>query len=260
MILDLWGVVHDGIKPLPDTLETLQELKRSKRIVWMLSNAPRRARIVAEKLTSMGIPEDLYDGIMTSGEAVWMALKEKYLKKWGSRCFHLGQHDKDASLYEALIIDIVNGPEEADFVLNSGVRDFSDTAEQYMPILQACMDRGLPMICANPDRIVHVEDQLVVCAGALADIYEQMGGQVVYFGKPHRTVYSLCLQEMGVQRILAVGDGMQTDIAGATGAGLDSVLVTSGIHRHEASEEKNLQELLRRYPYRPTYLMQGFNW
>jgi HAD superfamily hydrolase (TIGR01459 family) len=122
------------------------------------------------------------------------------------------------------------------------------------------MDRGLPMICANPDRIVHVEEQLVVCAGALADNYEQMGGSVVYFGKPHRTVYGLCLEAMGVQKVMAVGDGMQTDIAGATGFGLDSVLVTSGIHRHDVADETRLREMLWKFPYRPSYLMYGFCW
>ena len=260
VILDLWGVVHDGVKPFPETVETLQEFRRAKRIVWLLSNAPRRAWVVRDKLTDMGIGPELYDGLLTSGEATWMALKEKYLKKWGSRCYHLGPRDKDSSLYEALIIDIVDTPEEADFVLNSGVNDFSDTADMYQPVLQACFERGLPMLCANPDRIVHVEDQLVICPGTFADTYEQMGGQVVYFGKPHRAVYSLCLQAMGVQRVLAVGDAMQTDIAGATGAGLDSVLVTSGIHREEVADESRLQDLLRKYPYRPTYLLKRFRW
>ncbi len=259
-ILDLWGVVHDGVKPFETTIETLEELKRAKRIVWLLSNAPRRSWVVRDKLTEMGIGQDLYDGVLTSGEATWMALKQKYLKQWGTRCYHLGPRDKDATLYEALIIDIVDTPAEADFVLNSGVEDFNDTAEKYQPVLQACFERGLPMICANPDRIVHVEDKLVICPGTFADTYEQMGGQVIYFGKPHRAVYSICLENMGVQRVLAVGDGMQTDIAGATGAGLDSVLVTSGIHRHEVADESRLQELLRRYPYRPSYLLQRFEW
>jgi HAD superfamily hydrolase (TIGR01459 family) len=148
-------------------------------------------------------------------------------------------------------------------VLNSGVNDFSDTAEQYIPVLQACADRALPMLCANPDRIVHVEDQLVVCPGTFADMYEQMGGNVTYYGKPHRKVYSLCLEAMGVRDVLAVGDGMQTDIAGATAAGLDSALVTSGIHRDDIGEDGNgarFQQLLVRYPYRPTYLIQRLRW
>ena len=262
-ILDLWGVVHDGIKPFPDTLETLSELRRAKRKVWMLSNAPRRAWVVQRRLTEMGIPEHLYEGVVTSGEATWEALRDTYLEKWGPRCFHLGQQEKDASLYEDLDVRVVAGPEEADFVLNSGVTDFSDTAEQYIPVLQACFDRGLPMICANPDRIVHVEEQLVVCAGALADMYEQMGGGVTYFGKPHRRVYSMCLEAMEAKDVLAVGDAMQTDIAGATAVGLDSILVTSGIHRGDLGENGNealLQQLLSRYPYRPSYLMTRLYW
>jgi HAD superfamily hydrolase (TIGR01459 family) len=191
-----------------------------------------------------------------------MALRDRYLSEWGGRCFHLGPREKDASLYEDLDIRIVKTPEEADFVLNSGVNDFSDTAEQYLPVLQACADRALPMICANPDRIVHVEDRLVVCPGTFADMYEQMGGRVDYFGKPHRGVYGLCREGIGNGAVLAVGDGMQTDIAGATAAGIDCVLITSGIHRHEfgSENERGAQEFLARHPYRPTYLMSALRW
>lgn len=266
-ILDLWGVVHDGLNPYADTIATLQELKRAGRIVWMLSNAPRRAHIIAEKLSSMGIGSDLYDGLLTSGEATWMALKERYLEQWGRKCFHLGPPEKDASLYENLDIDIVKEPAQADFVLNSGVHDFDDTAEQYIPVLTACADAGLPMLCANPDRIVHVGDKLVICPGTFADMYTEMDGQVVYYGKPYASVYNLVLAQMGVKKVMAVGDAMVTDIAGATGAGLDSALVTSGIHRDAFTSTADAQNypvaaqgFFHEYPYRPTYLMSALRW
>lgn len=263
-ILDLWGVVHDGIKPFADTIPTLQEMKRAKRKIWLLSNAPRRVHAVVQKLTEMGVTPDLYDGIMTSGEATHLALQSRYLEKWGRRCLHMGSRTRDASIYEGLDIQIVDTPDEADFVLNSGIEDFSDVVEKYTPVLEACAARNLPMICANPDRIVHVEDKLVICAGTLADVYEQLDGQVVWYGKPYKSVYSMVLDAMGVGRVLAVGDSMITDIAGATGAGLEGVLVTSGIHREEfegeSKGENHLHDFLARYPFRPRYLLEKFKW
>lgn len=256
-ILDLWGVVHDGVRPFPNTIPALAAMKKARRKIWLLSNAPRRVSVVAERLTEMGIASALYDGLLTSGEATWQALGDELLEKWGRRCLHIGSA-RDTSLYENLDVDIVSDPRKADFVLNSGVTDFSDTAAKYEPLLRSCADARLPMICANPDKVVHVESQLVICAGTLADIYAGMGGDVVYFGKPHRGVYSRCLQDMGVRRVLAVGDSMLTDIAGATGAGLDSVLVTSGIHREEFGS--GMGDFLAAYHYRPTFTMKAFSW
>ena len=263
-ILDLWGVVHDGVTPFPDTLTTLAALKKTKKKVWLLSNAPRRAHVVAEKLSEMGITPDMYDGLLTSGEASWQALREGLIEQWGRRCLMIGSPIRDRSLYEGLDLEMVTNPLQADFILNSGVEDFADTADKYMPVLKGCVIRNLPMLCANPDKVVHVENNLVICAGTLADIYATLQGEVVYFGKPYRSVYSRCLQSMGTMNVLAVGDSMLTDIAGATGAGLDSVLVTSGIHREEFStintENNGLKDFLANYLYKPNYLMKSFAW
>lgn len=268
VILDLWGVVHDGVKPFPETIETLQELKRAKRIVWLLSNAPRRKHVVAEHLAAMGISEDLYDGLLTSGEATHMALRDKYIGKWGRRCFHLGP-DRDKSVYEGLGLDIVKELKDADFILNSGIYDhFNDTADMYRPLLEEAAAKNLPMVCANPDKVVYIGDRLVLCPGTLAEMYEQLDAPVTWFGKPHRGVYSMVMEQMGVKRILAVGDSMATDVAGATGAGIDAAFVMSGIHKDEltgaANEdfapESRLQSLFSRYPYRPAYLIDRFRW
>lgn len=265
-ILDLWGVVHDGEKPFAHTIPALRELKRARRKVWMLSNAPRRCAVVAAKLTDMGVTPDLYDGIVTSGEATHGALRDKYIALWGKKIFHIGRAN-DISLYEGLDVDIVQTPGMADFVLNSGVLDFDDPAEKYRPVLEEAAARRLPMICANADRIVHVGEKLVACAGALADIYESLEGQVEWFGKPHRTVYQMCLKGLGTKNVLAIGDGMQTDIAGAVAAGLDSALVVSGIHRDELGAaggnwpvENRLHEFVMRYPFKPTYISMGLVW
>jgi HAD superfamily hydrolase (TIGR01459 family) len=257
-ILDLWGVVHDGVAPFPDTLQVLAALKKTRKKVWLLSNAPRRSWTVAAKLTEMGITPDLYNGILTSGEMSWQALRDTLLAKWGKRCFHIGRAN-DVSLYEGLDIELVKNPAQADFVLNSGVEDFSDPAEKYQPLLQTCILYHLPMLCANPDKAVHIEDKRVICAGTLAGMYEEMDGSVVYFGKPHRSVYSHCLAAMGSRRVLAVGDSMLTDIEGATGAGLDSVLVLSGLHREEIIDSE-LEDFLAEYPFQPNYVMKSFVW
>lgn len=260
LILDLWGVIHDGVAPLPAAIPALLALKKTGKKVWLLSNAPRRAYTVAAKMEEMGIAPGLYDGLLTSGEASWQALGDGLLERWGRRCLHIGRA-ADSSLYESLEIDLTRDPAAADFVLASGVEDFADPLEKYLPLLRACLARGLPMLCANPDRVVHIEDKLVICAGTLAHFYEGQGGQVVSFGKPYRDVYRRCLQEMGPRRrVLAVGDSMLTDIAGATGAGLDSALVTSGIHREEFAPGSRVEEFLRQYPYRPTYILPQFAW
>jgi HAD superfamily hydrolase (TIGR01459 family) len=257
-ILDLWGVVHDGIALLPGALPALTQLKKAKRKVWLLSNAPRRVSVVTARLAKMGITPDLYDGLMTSGEASHDALRDTLLERWGRRCFHIGASQHDGSLYEDLSITLVKTPEEADFVLNSGVGDFSDSSEIYWPVLQKSADLGLPMLCANPDKIVHIENRIVICAGTFADTYEKMGGAVTSIGKPYRGVYSHCLKAMGDDtRVLAVGDSMLTDIQGATGAGLDSLLITSGIHREEVH---SLVDFLAGYPYKPTYVAKSFRW
>ena len=257
-ILDLWGVVHDGVTPFPGAIPALAALKRARKKVWLLSNAPRRSSTVADKLTAMGIAPGLYGGVLTSGEMSWQALRDALLAQWGRRCLHIGP-GRDSSLYESLDVELVKDPANADFVLNSGVRDFSDRAEKYLPLLQSCISCNLPMLCANPDKSVYIENKLVICAGTLADIYAGMGGEVVYFGKPYRSVYSHCLKAMGSRRVLAVGDSMLTDIGGAAGAGIDSVLVTSGLHREELAGN-NLEDFLEKYPYQPNYIMKSFLW
>ena len=257
-ILDLWGVVHDGVAPFPDTIPALSALRKAQKKVWLLSNAPRRAHTVITRLAEMGISPGMYDGLLTSGEMSWEALRDTLLAKWGKRCFHIGPR-RDNSLYEELDIKLADGPSGADFVLNSGVVDFDDTIERYQPVLHDCLRHKLPMLCANPDRMAHVENQLVICAGTFAELYEGMGGEVVSFGKPYREVYSRCLTEMGSRRVLAVGDSMLTDIKGATGAGLDSVLVLSGIHREEIAGSE-WQNFLKKYPFQPSYVMKSFLW
>lgn len=258
-ILDLWGVVHDGVAPFPAAIDALLQIKKTGKKAWLLSNAPRRVSVIAQRLSDMGISPHLYDGLMTSGEASHLALSSSLLQKWGRKCFHMGAA-KDNSILVGLDVDVVQNITDADFILNSAAVDAAEGVAQYESLLATAAKLGIPMLCANPDMIVHVGERLLFCAGTTADMYERMDGSVTYFGKPHRDVYSRVLENMqGTKRILAVGDSMVTDIRGAVGAGIDSALVVSGIHREEYAKisEKNF---LAGYIFTPTYLMDHLRW
>jgi HAD superfamily hydrolase (TIGR01459 family) len=236
-ILDLWGVIHDGVKLYPNARATLEALRaRGKRIV-MLSNAPRRAAMVERALTALGIPRDLYEGVMTSGESVWQALRDRddpWFARLGRRAFWLGP-PRDLPLLEGLdTIELALCPAEADFVLNIGADEaVSDTdLAPHLPALADCLRAGLPMVCANPDLIIVRDGREILCAGLLAEEYARMGGEFRWRGKPSPEVYGPTLAMLGVapERVLAVGDALRTDIAGAAGMSLDSAWVLDGIH------------------------------
>jgi HAD superfamily hydrolase (TIGR01459 family) len=235
-ILDLWGVIHDGVKLYPDSLDTLQRLRGLGKRVVMLSNAPRRAAIVAQALTRLGIDPGLYDGVMTSGESVWEALRTRtdpQFASLGRRAFWLGP-PRDLPLLEGLDIELAYNPSDADFVLNIGADEAVSDTEMapHMPALQACRQAGLAMVCANPDLVIVRDGVRILCAGALAEAYAAMGGRFVQRGKPDPAVYAPVLDMLAAPpaRVLAVGDALRTDIAGATAVGLDSCWVLDGIH------------------------------
>ena len=233
LILDLWGVVMDGTAPYPGATECLGELRAHGKRVILLSNAPRREAMVAERLAGMGIGAALYDRIVSSGEASRQALARRAgaFATIGRRYAYLGPA-RDAALLDGLDYREASVA-EADFVLNTGLEDDNDELDAYRPLLTAARARDLPMVCANPDRVVvRHSGQRVLCAGALAAAYEAMGGSVHYFGKPHAAVYDACfalLDGIARPRILAIGDSLETDIAGAQGVGLETMLVLGGI-------------------------------
>ncbi|NYZ12908.1 TIGR01459 family HAD-type hydrolase [Azospirillum sp. RWY-5-1] len=238
VILDLWGVIHDGGKPYDGVPDCLDRLAAAGKAVCLLSNAPRRTAGVEAKLSGMGIGPDRYQHVMTSGEAAFEALRDRndpWHAKLGNRLYHLGPK-RDRDVFETLGCVEAASPDAADFVLNTGTLDFDDTLDVYVPVLEACAAAGLPMICANPDLVVLIGDQMALCAGTLAQHYETLGREVAYHGKPHAPVYRRCLELMGGpdrQRVLAIGDSFRTDVAGANAAGIDSAFVTGGIHREE---------------------------
>ena len=247
-IVDLWGVVHDGISPYDGAIDCLRRLQAAGKRVVLLSNAPRRASLVQKGLRAMGVGDDCYDSVLTSGEATRTALLERtdpWVARLGRRVLHLGP-EKDRSLLEGLDLDLAPGPASADFILNTGPSDDDGETgpEPYLPLLRHCAGLGLPMLCANPDLEIVRGGARIICAGLLARFYTQYGGDVRSIGKPHAEVYSSVFPILGVPRarVLAVGDALATDIAGAKAAGIASCWVLGGIHAELIGDNQALAD------------------
>jgi HAD superfamily hydrolase (TIGR01459 family) len=235
-VLDLWGVIHDGVKAFPHAVECLTRLRDAGKKTLLLSNVPRPNDAVSTMMRGMGIEDALYTGILTSGEAVRRALREPPDAWWaalGQRVFHLGP-ERDRPVLEGLPLIAVGTAAEADFVLNTGPDDHRNPSDlnEFEPILQECAKHRLPMICGNPDLEVIRGGVRVLCAGSLAQRYQVLGGDVRSLGKPDPAIYEPVLAQLALpkDRVLAVGDSLRTDIAGATSAGLAACWVLDGLH------------------------------
>lgn len=247
-IVDLWGVIHDGISPYPGARDTLAALRAAGKRVVLLSNAPRRVSVVCDGLRAMGVADDLYDGVMTSGEYTRGLLAERsdpWFAGLGRRMLHLGA-PKDYNLFEGLDLERVEDPVEADFLLNTGPNPEQGEGDPapYLPLLDACAARGLKMVCANPDLEVIRGGRRLICAGLLASLYEQKGCAVRWIGKPHPEVYGPVLRMLDVPRarVLAVGDALATDMRGAKAVGVDGCWVLGGIHQEMIGDDTALAE------------------
>jgi HAD superfamily hydrolase (TIGR01459 family) len=238
VVLDVWGVLHDGLKPFPGVLDALAHLKNQGKRSVVLSNAPRRAQPVANRLTEIGIPPTLYDQIHTSGEETWQHLKRRddpFYASLGRLCYLIAP-PRDNSVMDGLDLERVEDIDAAEFIFNTGPWGWDLDVARYEAMLQSARRRNLPMVCANPDLVVHHQGRRAICAGAIAQRYESLGGTVRWHGKPHTATYDTALKLLGVtdrRRILAIGDSLRTDIAGANGAGIDSIIVAAGIHYEE---------------------------
>lgn len=240
ILCDIWGVVHNGVAAFAPASEALVSYRRRGGAVVLISNAPRPSPPVRRQVLKLGVSLEAFDAIVTSGD-VTIGLMERQA---GGCVHHIGP-ERDLSLFDAAMEATgarsrIVSLEDADYALCTGLRhDESETLDDYEAELRAMAIRGMTMICANPDIVIHRGDALIHCAGALARRYEQFGGSVVYAGKPHGPIYDRALalveQVRGApiekSRVLAIGDGMRTDIVGAARAGLDALFVTGGIHR-----------------------------
>jgi len=235
-VLDLWGVIHDGIQAFPHAVDCLRRLRQAGKRTLLLSNVPRPNGAVQTMMRGMGIADDLYTDVLTSGEAVRRALQyppDLWWAELGQKVFHLGPA-RDLPVLEGLPLQRVASPAEGDFVLNTGPDDHrnpSDMAE-FEGVLADCARHRLPMICANPDLEVIRGGVRVLCAGSLALRYQELGGDVRSLGKPDPAIYQPVLEVLALppEQVLAVGDALRTDIAGAAGVDLDACWVLDGIH------------------------------
>lgn len=265
-VFDIWGVLHDGVRPYDGVIECLLELKQQGKEVLLLTNSPNRAWLVADGvLDKMGIYQDRhYDHLVSSGEAAWTALA----KRKGQKAYIFWDQE-DPTAFDGHDIEIVEDINDADFMLASLLPIGSQEGD-FEDILGAALERQIPLYCANPDKFVNIGETLHLCAGAVADRYEELGGEVLWFGKPHAPIYDQALNILGVKdksRIVAVGDSLRTDVRGANSAGIDVLWNLVGIHweelRHKNEDgsyslhRDKLSKSLNEYEAHPTYLLRG---
>ena len=261
LICDVWGVVHDGQRHHPAAAEALYRFKEHHGPVVLLTNAPRVPAEVAAQCTSYGLPPDCYDAIVSSGGAAREELARRAVRKT-LQLYYIGP-DRDLPMIAGL--DIARAPiQEAQVALAIGLRDdMNETPEMYAGELQAMRGKGLTMLCANPDLVVHRGERLLYCAGSLAKAYEDLGGDVIYYGKPHRPVYDSALAAAGnPKRPLAVGDGLLTDIRGANGAGLEALFIADGVHGEETRPytAEHMESLFLRFGAKASAVTRALRW
>jgi HAD superfamily hydrolase (TIGR01459 family) len=272
ILCDVWGVLHNGISAFAPAAEALMRFRSKGGRVVLVSNAPRPGSSVATQLDKLGVPRNAYDAVVTSGDLTRLAVEERL----DQVVHHMGP-PRDLPIFEGLNARF-GTIAQADYVVCSGF-DFEDegegSVEESMPRLLEMRARKLWMVCANPDLVVERGDKLIPCAGALALAYEELGGEVFYCGKPHRPIYDHAFAvaakladgaTIASDRVLAVGDAIRTDIAGAAGAGLDTLLVARGIHAEELGlhagglVSQNVQDWVDRQTVRPRAVTDSLVW
>lgn len=267
-LCDVWGVTHNGIAAFPEACDALTRFRAAGGIVILLTNAPRPRDSVQAQLDSYDVPRAAYDGIVSSGDVTRGVISERR----GQSVFHLGP-DRDLPMYRGLDVNFAP-PESADYVVCSGLfNDEVETPDDYRALLALLRKRALFMACANPDVVVERGEQLLYCAGALADLYAGLGGEVLYAGKPHRPIYADALKmaerlrgaPLALQRVLAIGDSLRTDVKGADALGIDCLFVTAGIHASEIGGRDDpdpaaLEKIFAAAGVRPKAVTQKLKW
>ncbi|MGX1787790.1 TIGR01459 family HAD-type hydrolase [Bosea sp. NPDC055332] len=264
-LCDIWGVVHNGVRPFAAACDALARMRAGGVTVVLVSNAPRPRSEIAVQLGKLGVPGDAFDAIVTSGDVA----RDLIAHRAGEPLFHLGP-PRDLPLMAGLDAPRV-GAAEAHYVLCTGLfDDETETAESYGEQLADFARRNLTLICANPDLVVDRGGRIVPCAGSLAVAYEKLGGEAIYAGKPHAPIYDLAIrigqelrgETVGKARILAIGDAIRTDIAGASQYGLASLMCVAGIHAEEMAglSGEALQGWFGRQSHRPDYAMPHLAW
>jgi HAD superfamily hydrolase (TIGR01459 family) len=265
VLSDIWGVVHNGLEAFPEACAALRSYRNQGGTVILITNAPRAADSVQRQLRKLGVADNTYDAIVSSGD-----LTRHYVADHpGRKLFWLGP-ERDSSIYRGL--DAVLAPlEDADYIVCTGLLDDeTESAEDYRPMMQKARERKLTLICANPDIVVERGDRLIYCAGAIAELYRELGGEVIFYGKPHRPIYeramALAAERRGhaveQERVLAIGDSVRTDLAGAHGFGIDCLFVTRGIHSEEFEgiDQLDTASVKELFGHPPKALMRELKW
>lgn len=265
VLSDIWGVVHNGLEAFPEACEALHTYRERGGTVILITNAPRPADSVQRQLRKLGVADETYDAIVSSGDLTRHFVADHP----GKKMFWLGP-ERDNSIYRGL--DPVNAPlEQADYIVCTGpFDDETETPEDYRAMMLQALQRKLPFVCANPDIVVERGDRLIYCAGAIAELYRELGGEVIFYGKPHRPIYERAMQLAAerrghappLNRVLAIGDSVRTDLTGALGFGIDCLFVTRGIHSEEFEGVDQLDPASVRelFGHPPRALMRELRW
>jgi len=270
ILCDVWGVLHNGVAAFAPAADALRRARAAGATVILVSNAPRPREGVAKILDGLGVPRAAYDTIVTSGMVTSALLADRP----GTKFWHLGP-ERDLGIYDGLDL-VFTGLDEAELIVCTGLFDDTvETPEDYADRLRIARERELPFICANPDIVVERGGDLIWCAGAIGEAYAALGGDVVFCGKPHRPIYETALATAGElrgaevppSRVIAIGDALRTDLAGALGMGIGCLFVAAGIHAGElgleqggAIDPRALARLLADGPGSPTAVTARLVW
>ncbi len=262
LLCDVWGVVHNGVDHFPQATAALAAARDRGVTVVMITNSPRLGADVTAQMRAIGVPDGTYDRLVSSGDVTRDLIAEA-----PRRIFHIGP-DRDTNIYDGLDVELVEEFEAQAVVCTGPFDDETETPEDYHDLLVRLRSRNLPFICANPDIVVERGERLIWCAGAIARDYGQMGGRTLIAGKPHAPIYDAALKaaseavgrKLERSEILAIGDGMMTDIKGAVGNGFDALYISGGIHARDygdplAPDPQRLAAFLTQHGYNPVAVM-----
>src|SRR6478736_2579016 len=248
VLSDIWGVVHNGLESFPEACDALHRFREQGGTVILITNAPRPADSVQRQLRKLGVADETYDAIVSSGDLTRNFVADHP----GKKIFWIG-------------------PEQADYIICTGLfDDETESAEDYRGMMLQARDHKLPLICANPDIVVERGDRLIYCAGAIAELYRELGGEAIFYGKPHRPIYeramALAAERRGrptsLDRVLAIGDSVRTDLTGALGFGIDCLFLTRGIHsgEFEGIDQLDPASVKELFGHPPRALMRELRW
>ncbi|MEP3280093.1 MAG: TIGR01459 family HAD-type hydrolase [Stappiaceae bacterium] len=258
-LIDQFGVLHNGYAPFPGAIESLHRLKKLGKSVLLLSNSGKRSHLNEARLSDLGFPADTYDHFLSSGEVAWHKLKYEYLGKSvasDAKCLLLAR-DKDRSAVDGLGLQHVDSGAEAEVILIAGSRGDEVELDYYRNLLTPAVKRKVPCLCTNPDMVMLTKKGLRFGAGKIAQLYDDLGGEVIWIGKPYREIYEAAYAALGSpdrSSICCIGDSVEHDVAGGGGAGFHTALVLkTGIHADATQDE--LEALFRKHNAYPDHIL-----